>query len=95
MKQRIRISISSICFHRDIFPESCFKCREYGSEKMSCYIHTLEPAELNGNDIIVKNQDAFNVTQWLEKGVFKALEDQYLEQLTFAIFSSHPQFYEC
>ena len=32
------------------------------------------------------NQDAFNVTQWLEQGVFKALEDQYLEQLTFASF---------
>lgn len=88
--RRIRISISSICFHRDIFPGSCFKRREYGSEKMSAHIYTLEPAVMDGEDVVVRNQDAFNVTQWLEQGVFKALEDQYLDQLTFAIFTSHP-----
>lgn len=58
---------------------------------MATHIYTLEPASESGNkEILVKNQDAFNVTQWLERGVFRALEDQYLEQLTFAIFSSHP-----
>ena len=83
--------MSSICFHRDLFPGNCFKRREYGSEKQATHIYTLEPAsESSTGEVIVKNQDAFNVTQWLEQGVFKALEDQYLEQLTFAIFSSHP-----
>ena len=58
---------------------------------MATHIYTLEPASESSNgELLVKNQDAFNVTQWLERGVFKALEDQYLEQLTFAIFSSHP-----
>jgi hypothetical protein len=87
---QIRISVSSICYHREIFPGTVFKRREYGSDKMSTHIYTLEPAVVDGKDVIVRNQDAFNVTQWLEKGVFKALEDQYLDQLTFAIFTTHP-----
>ena len=45
---------------------------------------------MDGDTIVVTNQDAFEVTQWLEKGVFKALEDQYMDQLTFAIFTAHP-----
>lgn len=96
MHSQLRIGISSICFHRDIFPGSCFKRREYGSgEKFSNsshHVYTLEPAVMDGDGehILVKNQDAFDVTQWLEKGVFKALEDQYLDQLTFAIFTAHP-----
>lgn len=38
----------------------------------------------------MKNHKAFLLTQWLEKGVFKVLEDGYLNKMTFAIYSTHP-----
>lgn len=48
----------------------------------------LDAAELNDNgDIEVKDQKAFLLTQWLERGVFKVLEDNYLATMTFAVYS--------
>jgi hypothetical protein len=38
-------------------------------------------------DIVVKDPKAFILTQWLEKGVFKVLEDNYLASMTFAVYS--------
>lgn len=35
------------------------------------------------------NDEAFLITQWLEKGVFAALETEYLSSMTFAIFKRH------
>lgn len=35
------------------------------------------------------NEEAFLITQWLEKGVFAALENEYLQSMTFAIFKRH------
>ena len=40
--------------------------------------------------ILVKNEKAFLLTQWLECGVFKALDCEYLYKMTFAIYTSHP-----
>jgi hypothetical protein len=37
--------------------------------------------------LIIKNNDAFLLSQWLEKGVFDALEKAYLKSLTFAVYS--------
>lgn len=58
---------------------------------MSTSIHTLEPAkETDDGSIEVINEDAFLLTQWLEKGVFEALVDKYLKGMTFAIMTTHP-----
>jgi len=78
-----------------LFPGSCFRKREYGSTKeakeLSTSIHTLEPAkEADDGSIDVINEDAFLLTQWLEKGVFEALVDKYLKGMTFAIMTTHP-----
>ncbi len=35
------------------------------------------------------HNDAFLLTQWLEKGVFEALTDKYLRKLIFAIMTTH------
>lgn len=84
---KVRISISSICYIRDIFPHDCFKKKEYGSID----IHQLQGAHKDeGGIIVVNNYEAFLLTQWLEKGVFMALETEYLYSLTFAIYSKHP-----
>lgn len=40
--------------------------------------------------VSVDNYEAFLLTQWLEKGVFAALELSYLSALTFAVYSKHP-----
>ena len=54
-------------------------------------IHQLESANIDDNgDIIVKNIEAFRLTQWLERGVFDAIEKEYLKSLTFAIQTKHP-----
>ena len=83
----MRISISSICFVRDIFPRGCFKNKPYGNVD----IHQLQGAKKEENgDIIVTHPDAFLLTQWLEQGVFHALEQEYLSSTTFAIYSRHP-----
>ncbi len=68
---------------RDLFPKDCFKNKEYGTVE----IHQLQGANRNSltGEVVVTNPEAFLVTQWLEKGVFAALEDQYLSSMTFAI----------
>ncbi len=72
---------------RDLFPEHCFKNKEYGSVG----IHQLQAAKKDeAGEISVINQEAFLLTQWLEKGVFMALELEYLVSVTFAIFTKHP-----
>jgi hypothetical protein len=83
----MRISISSVCFVRDLFPRSCFKNKPYGNVD----IHQLQGAKKEDNgDIVVTHPDAFLLTQWLEQGVFHALEMEYLSTVTFAIYSKHP-----
>ena len=91
LNAQLRISVSSICYHREIFPSDCFVKREYGSDKMPTNIHTLEVASEGDDGVInVNNTEAFLLTQWLERGVFRALEDQWLSCMTFAIYTKHP-----
>lgn len=54
-------------------------------------IHQLQGATREDDgEILVTHPDAFLLTQWLEQGVFQALELEYLSTVTFAIYSSHP-----
>ena len=43
------------------------------------------------NQIVVRYKDAFLLSQWLERGVFEALEKKFLKSLTFAIYTKHPR----
>ena len=85
---QVRISVSSICYMRHLFPDDCFQTVDYGNSK----IHQLQSAEYDeqGN-LSVRNGDAFLLTQWLEKGVFAALTNEYLNTLTFSVFMKHPK----
>eukprot|EP01031_Cornospumella_fuschlensis_P031639 gene31639-38238_t len=88
IKNMIRISVSSICYFRDIFPVDCYKNKQYGNVQ----IHQLQGAQKNEDgEIVVKHKDAFLLTQWLEKGVFSALEAEYLRSMVFAIYTKHPK----
>jgi hypothetical protein len=39
----------------------------------------------------IENDEAYLVTQWLEKGVFRALEQEYISSMIFAIYCKHPK----
>lgn len=83
----IRISVSSICYQRGVFEADCFKSRPYDGLP----IHQLDSAIQDENgQIKVRNGEAFQLTQWLERGVFQALEKEFLHGLTFALCSKHP-----
>ena len=72
---------------RSLFPDECFQNVDYGNTK----IHQLKSAEYNDEgEIVVKNKDAFLLTQWLERGVFAALGEQYLNSMIFSIFFTEP-----
>lgn len=64
VKNMFRLSVSSICFLRGIFPEECFSTKDYAGVK----VHQLECAEKdNDGQLIVYEKDAFLLTQWLER----------------------------
>lgn len=85
--QQVRISISSICYIRDLFPRECFKNKPYGNVN----IHQLQGARKEEDgEISITHPDAFLLTQWLEQGVFHALEQEYLSSVVFAIYSKQP-----
>ena len=49
-------------------------------------IHQLDSAaQQPDGTITIHNHEAFMLTQWLERGVFKALEEQYLQVLFFCV----------
>ena len=80
VKNMIRISVSSICYIRNLFPAECFSSKDYAGIS----VRQLESAEPGPDgELRVKNKDAFMITQWLEKGVFDAIEKRYATKLSF------------
>jgi hypothetical protein len=85
MRNMLRLSISTICYARNLFPKDCFTEKPYGDDELPC-IYQLESAKINSDgNLEILNDGAFLLTQWLEKGVFQALENKYLKSMTFAI----------
>lgn len=85
---KIRISVSSICYIRQLFPDDCFRARNYGSIE----IHQLHCGEKEEDgEIKIINEEAFLVTQWLQNGVFRALDAGYVSSLIFIVYTKHPK----
>ncbi|ETV71942.1 hypothetical protein H257_12773 [Aphanomyces astaci] len=80
IKNLIRVSISEICYLRNLFPDEVFKERVYADMQIKC----LAPQE-NSRDQSM--QDAYSITEWLEAGAFDAMEKKYLLQLEFCIYA--------
>ena len=97
MRNMFRISISAICYSRNLFPDDCFVKKTYGLDELPS-IYQLESAHLNEDGVLqVLNEDAFQLTQWLEKGVFEALKQKYMKTLSFQILQgdeSNPKLLE-
>ncbi len=89
MRNMFRLSISTICYTRNLFPQNCFTEKPYGGPEMPI-VHQLESARVDENgQLEILHKDAFLLTQWLEKGVFEALEKKYLKSVTFAIIKGN------
>lgn len=64
VRNLMRTAISAVCYLRNLFPEKCFVDRTISGIQ----IKSLIPA----------NKEARTLIDWLEKGVFHALELQYV-----------------
>jgi len=79
--------VSSICYYRGLFPPQFFKTKSYGQVQ----IQQLQGAEKGADGRYqTDSEEACLVTNWLERGVFKALENQYVSSMIFAIYASDP-----
>jgi hypothetical protein len=68
MRNMLRLSISTICYTRNLFPKSCFAERPYGDTDELSTVFQLESAKINSDGKLeVLHEDAFLLTQWLEK----------------------------
>jgi len=87
IRNMVRIGISTISKVRNLWQDDLFSKVDYAGTE----IHHLKSAEVDqeGN-IIVKNIEAFRLTQWLERGVFDAIEKEYLKSVKFFIQTKHP-----
>lgn len=74
---------------RNLFPENCFDTKEYGQTK----IRQLKSASMDDSngEITIFDDDAFVLTQWLEKGVFEAVNKEYIRAMVFTIFTKNPK----
>lgn len=76
MRNILRSSLSSIAYLRYLFPEESFTDSQLAGLK----IKSLVPKD---------NPEIQALTDWLEKGVFDALEKHYLRALVFSIFKEY------
>ena len=87
IRNMVRIGISTISKVRHLWQDDMFCKVKYGGAEMD----QLESAEIDKDGkILVRNMEAFRLTQWLERGVFDALEKEYLKSVKFAIQAKHP-----
>ena len=74
VKNILRSSISSIAYLRYLFPEENFSDTRLAGLKLKALIPDANP-------------EAFAINEWIEKGVFDAIEKHYLKSLVFSIFA--------
>ncbi|CBK23857.2 uncharacterized protein [Blastocystis hominis] len=85
VKNMIRTSISEICYLRNLFDEDCFCKKNYAGIMINA-LHPMDTKE--GSEPHIHNSEAWQLTRWLEEGVFDALEKRYLRGLVFAIYDN-------
>ena len=80
MKNILRSSLASIAYLRYLFPEDNFSETQLAGLKIKSLIPNNNP-------------EIAAMTEWLEKGVFDAIEKHYLRALVFCVFSefNNPQ----
>lgn len=71
VRNLFRTAISSVCYLRGLFPENCFSDRSV--------------VGLNIKSLTTSNKQVAKIVEWLEDGVFDALEKRYLREVIFGV----------
>lgn len=74
VRNMLRMSLSSICYLRYLFPEENFENLSISGVKTKALIENNNP-------------EVKAINEWLEKGVFEAIDKHYLKALIFSIFA--------
>ena len=73
-RNMMRISLSTVAFLRDFFPKSCFEDKKMSGVQMKGLLPITPESEL--------------LINWLEKGVFDALQKQYLRVVSLIVMDA-------
>ena len=73
VRNLLRLSVSTIAYHRGFFPQSCFTKRRAPN---GCTFYQLIGNSLESNRLV----------DWLEEGVFAALDKRYLKTMIILLF---------
>eukprot|EP01080_Neovahlkampfia_damariscottae_P005643 gene5643-9459_t len=71
VRNLIRTSISTICYLRNLFPDESFQQRSLVGIQI--------------NSLLPKSKEAQTLIDWMEKGVFDAINKKYLKKLIFGV----------
>lgn len=88
VKNMFRISVSTICWLRNLFDESVFVDLDH---KCGTKFKQLRPSYVDENNLTVRHPEADRLMKWLEKGVFDALVQGYLKTMVFSIYEGSSQ----
>ncbi|KNB45828.1 hypothetical protein JH06_5287 [Blastocystis sp. subtype 4] len=89
---RTSVSISEICYLRNLFDGDCFSQKNYAGVMINA-LHPIDKKE-GEEEPHIRNQEAWQLTRWLEEGylspsfILDALEKRYLRGLVFAIYDN-------
>ncbi len=80
MKNTVRILVSTIAYLRDLFPDETFKPAEY----CGLQLMVMRPGKTG------QSGAAQQLADFIEKGVFDALEKRYVERIIFNLHATDP-----
>jgi len=73
VRNLLRLSLSTVAYLRNFFEDDCF-------------VEKRTSGGLRLKGLVAKNDEAASMIDWLEKGVFDALDKQYLKVFTIAVY---------
>jgi len=90
LKNLFRVSISTICYLRDLFPQRAFKVWKL----LGMDIHLLRTREEMSKKGRKSNNrllsEAADVIAWIDEGLRDAIDRNYLEEVEFSVFQIDP-----
>ena len=84
IKNCIRLGLSTIAFARSLFPAHAFETRQYAGVQLM----VLRAMDETTGEVLDKS--GLMLQEWIEKGVFDALQRGYLASVDLDVFDRHP-----
>lgn len=85
VKNLFRLSVSTVCYLRNIFPDEMFEDLDHGC---GTKIKLLKTPAFDGRDSQkdTRKREAKRLMGWLENGIFDAMSKGYLKTLVFSVY---------